>query len=319
MRSEAQMTVFGNAKGCEHDKYWTTILGNCMACQVDKLQAQLAEANGRAKEKSKIAADFIQISERLTTERDRLHIENESLQRKVQSLGRDAQNFMEQRDKANATIVEAEKEHDEEIGEFQIKVKELLDTETGSNVDGAGCDSGDWRDFTLSEISQGLAVVTDQSDQLRTELAAAKNRGSYREMGEVVAELDSLRKELATEKAAVANYASKCVCVFCRTEFLKTDVDGLTNHIMSCDKSPLVELVAQAKTLNEKFAAELTEQAARAERLAEDVVELNQRNIDMRAAYEAKDVRQVEEIRRLKAELNMRGDRGNGGSEATGK
>lgn len=60
-----------------------------------------------------------------------------------------------------------EKEHDEEIGEFQNKAKNLIDSMAGSNVDGGGSESGDWRDFTLSEIGQGLAHVIDQRDELK--------------------------------------------------------------------------------------------------------------------------------------------------------
>lgn len=64
----------------------------------------------------------------------------------------------------NESLAELESEHDKSIGEFQNKVKNLIDELTGSNVDGAGCDSGDWRDFTLSEISQGFAHVVDKRD-----------------------------------------------------------------------------------------------------------------------------------------------------------
>lgn len=73
-------------------------------------------------------------------------------------------------------------------------------------------------------------------------------------------EVEQLRSQLDEAKASIERYASKCICVFCRTEFLKTDVEGLTNHILSCDKSPLVQLVAQAKTLNEQLVAELKAQ-----------------------------------------------------------
>ena len=56
----------------------------------------------------------------------------------------------------------AKVELEAQIGEFQTRAKELIDKMTGSNVDGGGCDSGDWRDFTLSEISQGISHVIDK-------------------------------------------------------------------------------------------------------------------------------------------------------------
>lgn len=68
---------------------------------------------------------------------------------------------------ANEGLKKQLEENDKEIGEFQNQVKQKLDAMTGSNVDGAGCDSGDWRDFTLCEISQGVAHVIDERDLLK--------------------------------------------------------------------------------------------------------------------------------------------------------
>lgn len=46
---------------------------------------------------------------------------------------------------------------------------------------------------------------------------------------------------------------SKCICVFCKAEFSKTDLSGAVEHLCSCDKSPLVqrgrELFAQVEEL----------------------------------------------------------------------
>ena len=45
---------------------------------------------------------------------------------------------------------QVEKERDEEIGEFQNQVRDLIMKLAPScNPDGGGCESGDWRDFTL--------------------------------------------------------------------------------------------------------------------------------------------------------------------------
>lgn len=65
-------------------------------------------------------------------------------------------------------------EHDKEIGEFQNNVKILIDELADSNVDGAGCDSGDWRDFTLSEIGQGLGHVIDLHEETKKQLTASR-------------------------------------------------------------------------------------------------------------------------------------------------
>ncbi len=53
------------------------------------------------------------------------------------------------------------------VTEFQDKVREQLLDELaaggleGADIDGGGCDSGDWRDFTLSEIRQAFTVLAD--------------------------------------------------------------------------------------------------------------------------------------------------------------
>lgn len=86
---------------------------------------------------------------------------------RVTSAARRAQEVERERD-------EAERLHDEEIGEFQNKVKNLIDKMADSNVDGGGCESGDWRDFTLSEIGQGMAHVIDERDDLKHQLSSAQ-------------------------------------------------------------------------------------------------------------------------------------------------
>lgn len=122
---------------CKHDPYWRGIYGTCQACRSENAERERDEAIKYGK--GQHVALGICIEER------------DELKRRLEN-------------------------NDKEIGKFQNDVKNLLDEKTGSNVDGAGSDSGDWRDFTLSEISQGLAVVAEQRDQLRVELAAAKEQ-----------------------------------------------------------------------------------------------------------------------------------------------
>ena len=64
----------------------------------------------------------------------------------------------------------------DETGEFQDAVRddlvEALDGVglQGFRIDGGGCDSGDWRDFTQSEIQQGVGMLTDEICELRRQL-----------------------------------------------------------------------------------------------------------------------------------------------------
>jgi hypothetical protein len=70
----------------------------------------------------------------------------------------------------------AEKEHDEEIGEFQQQAYALICRLSGKDVDGAGSDAG-WQEFTLAEISEGLAHVIERAEQ--AEKLAVKLRSGW--------------------------------------------------------------------------------------------------------------------------------------------
>lgn len=72
----------------------------------------------------------------------------------------------------HAAVEKATKEHDIEIGEFQQKVYDLC-CEYAKGIDGAGSDSGDWRDFTLAEIGQCISQIVDERDTLQTKLDEA--------------------------------------------------------------------------------------------------------------------------------------------------
>ena len=105
----------------------------------------------------------------LRTHRDRLRDELAEAQQWLDAEPDWKNKFMtewdktsKERDSLKAQLAEIEKEHDEEIGEFQNDAKALIDELTGANVDGAGCDSGDWRDLTLTEIRQGIGHVKAQ-------------------------------------------------------------------------------------------------------------------------------------------------------------
>lgn len=92
-------------------------------------------------------------------------------------------------------LKEVEKENDEEIGKFQNDVKNLIDQMANSNVDGGGSDSGDWRDFTLSEISQGLAYVIDERDEIKKELHSLKTCDAVKFFNDLEQQISQLRAE----------------------------------------------------------------------------------------------------------------------------
>jgi hypothetical protein len=63
------------------------------------------------------------------------------------------------------------------VADFQERVRDLVIERSkapDSAIDGAGCDSGDWEDFTLTEISQGFNFVDERIDALRSKLDGAK-------------------------------------------------------------------------------------------------------------------------------------------------
>ena len=103
-------------------------------------------------------------------------------------------------------------------------------------------------------------VDIDFARQLERELAQA-----VRERGDAINIQHAEKKILLTEIEAhvktknerdkLAKERFKCICVFCKKEFAK-DSPELPDHILSCEKSPLVKLVAEAKKLNEEIVAE---------------------------------------------------------------
>lgn len=103
----------------------------------------------------------------------------------------------------DATIAENEKE----ISEHQDNVRDrMIDglKEAGLNgdrIDGGGCDSGDWRDFTESEVGQGLGIALDALDEMKTERDAA---------------LALLRKAMLRLRDKLPLVHVKCECADCQ-------------------------------------------------------------------------------------------------------
>lgn len=71
---------------------------------------------------------------------------------------------------------------DKEIGEFQDKVRGILVDAVnsaggkGDRIDGGGCDSGYWPDFTLSELQQAVGMLEDIIADLRSSWIACSDR-----------------------------------------------------------------------------------------------------------------------------------------------
>jgi len=66
----------------------------------------------------------------------------------------------------------------ETIGDFPDRLRDFLLGEMErlgikGDIDGGGCDSGDWRDFVMSELRQGVGHLTDRLADLRAQLDAA--------------------------------------------------------------------------------------------------------------------------------------------------
>lgn len=56
----------------------------------------------------------------------------------------------------------------------------------------------------------------------------------------------------------------KTICAYCEQEF--PDASGMADHVMSCEKSPLVKMIKEAKDLNDRLTLALTEIATFDER-----------------------------------------------------
>lgn len=88
------------------------------------------------------------------------------------------------------------------IAEFQDDVRDMIlsileEAQIPGDIDGGGCDSSDWRDFTLDEIRQGFNRVLDhyfQKDQaqLATSPAPAAEHPALVALQGAVAAWDSL-------------------------------------------------------------------------------------------------------------------------------
>ena len=99
----------------------------------------------------------------------RLYLANQSL-----TACRDRNQQLSTENKSLRTRNEQlEAEMDGEQARWQKAIYDLLCRLTKGiehlNIDGAGCDSGDPLDFTLSEISQAIGAVIDQREQLEAD------------------------------------------------------------------------------------------------------------------------------------------------------
>lgn len=115
----------------------------------------------------------------LTADRDRLRVEMENLKAERDSALMSA-GAHESIAEGRATMLDrAHAERDrlraevaklnQDIGEHQDAVRDYLleacrEMGADGDIDGGGCDSGDWRDFTMSELEQGIGIIMDWHD-----------------------------------------------------------------------------------------------------------------------------------------------------------
>jgi hypothetical protein len=60
---------------------------------------------------------------------------------------------------------------DAEVGRWQDAIYRLCVRLAGDSIDGGGCDSGDPLDFTLAEVSQAIALLTDRAEAAEAKVA----------------------------------------------------------------------------------------------------------------------------------------------------
>ena len=63
------------------------------------------------------------------------------------------------------------------------------------------------------------------------------------------AEIDRLTKERDELKAKIERIQSHVRCMYCNTEYAYADKDNLADHILSCEKSPLVQAVKEMDSI----------------------------------------------------------------------
>jgi len=110
-------------------------------------------------------------------------------------------------------------ENDTEIGEFQNMARDLImEMVPGCNPDGEGCESGDWRDFTLAEIAQGIAYFIDERDSLK------QNNERMREV------LQRIATEWPCDGPSNQNLLARQKCKQAREALLSTPLTNAENR-----------------------------------------------------------------------------------------
>jgi hypothetical protein len=96
------------------------------------------------------------------------------------------------------------------------------------DIDGAGCDSGDWHDFAMSELRQGVGHITDALVDLREVHAAsvAQEKIACDAVDRIGAERDSLRSRLAAAE-------SKSLAVH---EVLGKDLEAMRGRLAAAER-----------------------------------------------------------------------------------
>lgn len=59
-------------------------------------------------------------------------------------------------------------------------------------------------------------------------------------------EIEQLQQQLSAAKATIEKFQNESICVYCQQGFhyrTREEQDALVNHIMTCEKNPLVNLI----------------------------------------------------------------------------
>lgn len=116
----------------------------------------------------------------------------------------------------------------------------------------------DWSDVIGMNLADYQFVPAEITvHQLERELneAITLKNDAIRHLQPVLDNNDKLQDLLEKCERELNEAARKCICVFCKTEFTK-DAPELPDHILTCEKSPLVQLVKDAKELNDRICDE---------------------------------------------------------------
>jgi predicted RNase H-like nuclease (RuvC/YqgF family) len=108
-----------------------------------------------------------------------------------------------------------------------------------------------------AHLRQQLSALQKENESLRVQASEecdAKHR-AFDRVERAESRAEKAEKEL-DEAREVQNYIC---CVYCKLKLHRDDVDKLADHILICEKSPLVQLLKDQESFNKNLESELTQ------------------------------------------------------------